>query len=45
MRFNEKELINYSSQMATKEGRVYYKNPNAGFREGKFVCFNNCFLM
>ena len=35
MRFNERELCQYSSGKASKEGRIYHKNPNSGFREGE----------
>ncbi|XP_054162369.1 pleckstrin homology domain-containing family J member 1-like [Oppia nitens] len=34
MRFNERELVVYSSGSAVKEGRIYHKNANSGFREG-----------
>jgi hypothetical protein len=44
MRLNERELNYYSSGPALKEGRIYHKNPNAGFREG-FNCFLFCYQL
>ena len=41
MRFNEKEMSQYSSGPAIKEGRIQHKNPysgKGGFREGMAYC-------
>lgn len=34
MRFNEKEIALIASEPGHKEGRLFYRGPGGGFREG-----------